>query len=166
VADSAARHRDALEYERICHLAVLGSFASVPEEQRETEDHRRALDLYAHLLESRTRWLGRIHGETDRREDWFPQGWTVDEIARETERVYDTWRSYLAELSDPDLERWLPYTSWEGDAFENRVDDIVVQLSGHSFYHRGQIASLIRRCGGQPAATDYVLGMRRPASTP
>lgn len=46
------------------------------------------------------------------------------------------------------------------------VEDILTQLFGHSWYHRGQIALLVRACGGQPAETDFVFWTREPVSSP
>jgi uncharacterized damage-inducible protein DinB len=34
--------------------------------------------------------------------------------------------------------------------------DILAQLFGHSWYHRGQIAMLVRAAGGEPAVTDRI----------
>jgi uncharacterized damage-inducible protein DinB len=42
------------------------------------------------------------------------------------------------------------------------VEDILTQLFGHSSYHRGQVALLIRDLGGEPAVTDYVFWVREP----
>ena len=41
------------------------------------------------------------------------------------------------------------------------VEDLLIQLHGHSSYHRGQIASAMRAMGAEPAATDYVFWARR-----
>jgi len=40
------------------------------------------------------------------------------------------------------------------------VEDILAQLFGHSWYHRGQIALLVRSIGAEPAATDFVYWAR------
>jgi len=40
------------------------------------------------------------------------------------------------------------------------VEDILAQLFGHSWYHRGQIALLVRSIGAEPAATDFVYWTR------
>ena len=37
---------------------------------------------------------------------------------------------------------------------------ILTQLYGHSLYHRGQIAMLVKQAGGQPAMTDFVYWCR------
>jgi uncharacterized damage-inducible protein DinB len=76
--------------------------------------------------------------------------------------MHGEWDDYLAGLGDAELDRVFEYRALEGDRFRNRVEDIVTQLFGHSWYHRGQIASLVRELGGEPAATDYVFWVREP----
>ena len=46
--------------------------------------------------------------------------------------------------------------------FRNRVEDILTQMFGHSWYHRGQIAVLVRAAGGTPAVTDLIYWCREP----
>jgi uncharacterized damage-inducible protein DinB len=48
------------------------------------------------------------------------------------------------------------------------VEDILAQLFGHSSYHRGQIAMLVRAAGGEPAVTDLIYWCREgvPAVPP
>ena len=40
------------------------------------------------------------------------------------------------------------------------VEDILTQLHGHSLYHRGQIALLLRAMGAEPVSTDFVFWTR------
>jgi uncharacterized damage-inducible protein DinB len=76
--------------------------------------------------------------------------------------MHREWDDYLAGLDDTELARVFEYRALEGDRFRNRVEDILTQLFGHSWYHRGQVAALIRELGGEPAATDYVFWVREP----
>jgi uncharacterized damage-inducible protein DinB len=78
------------------------------------------------------------------------------------ERIHRVWTEYLARLDDAELARVLEYQSLEGPWFHNTVEDILTQLFGHSWYHRGQIASLIRAIGEAPAVTDFVFWAREP----
>ena len=156
------RYGGELDYELATHEKVLRSLDSVPEERRGDDDYRKAVDLYAHVLQSRRLWLARFDGGTDTEPDWFPAGASLEELEHGTREVHDAWAAYLAERTDEDLQRPFRYASWEGDSFENTPDDVLNQLRGHSFYHRGQIAQLVRRLGGRPAVAEYVLFTRRP----
>jgi uncharacterized damage-inducible protein DinB len=70
------------------------------------------------------------------------------------------------ELSDDEIQRAFVYKSFEGDWFRSVVADVLTPLYGHSLYHRGQIASLVRAAGGQPAATDFIFWSREPIPPP
>ena len=72
------------------------------------------------------------------------------------------WSAYLGRLTDADLTRVFEYQSYEGGRFRNSVEDILTQLFGHSWYHRGQIAQLLRSLGAEPAVTDFVFWAREP----
>ena len=65
-------------------------------------------------------------------------------------------------------ERVFTYRTTEGNWYRTALGDILTQLYGHSHYHRGQIASLVRR--RRPAGDDglHLLGPRagRAAGSP
>jgi uncharacterized damage-inducible protein DinB len=73
-----------------------------------------------------------------------------------------SWSTYLSQLTDAELARIFEYRSYDGSRFRNSIEDILTQLFGHSWYHRGQIAQLIRRLGAEPAVTDFVFWTREP----
>ena len=62
--------------------------------------------------------------------------------------------------------REVHYQSLDGKRFRNTVEDILAQLFGHSWYHRGQIASRIKAIGGTPAVTDLVFWSRELIEEP
>ena len=64
--------------------------------------------------------------------------------------------------TDEEIRKTFDYTSIDHTPFRNTVEDILTQLFGHSWYHRGQIAMLVRASGGQPAITDLIYWSREP----
>ncbi len=48
------------------------------------------------------------------------------------------------------------YKNLKGSLFETLLSDILAHMVNHGSYHRGQIASLIKKSGGEPAGTDYI----------
>jgi uncharacterized damage-inducible protein DinB len=69
-------------------------------------------------------------------------------------------------LDERELRRVFDYRSFDGGSFRNVVVDILTQLYGHSLYHRGQIASLVRATCGRPIETDFVFWSREPIAAP
>ncbi|HEX8068502.1 MAG TPA: DinB family protein [Pyrinomonadaceae bacterium] len=157
------RYRRWFEYERDSHARTLAALAAVPEELRAAEGYRRAVTLLAHVTQARRLWLHRLgaaaEGPTSVA-DFFPLGIELAEVAARLEATEAAWGEYLARLTEAELARVCEYRSLEGPRFRNTVEDILTQLFGHSWYHRGQIALLLRAAGAQPAATDFIYWAR------
>ena len=129
--------------------------------------YQEALDLFAHLMACRRLWLfraGGVESGPSTMAEIFPKGTTRDSLDVLLEAMIADWRPYLAALDHAELGRRFEYSSMEGDRFSNSVEEILTQLFGHAWHHRGQIMSIVRRCGGEPRATDFVLWCRRLVS--
>jgi uncharacterized damage-inducible protein DinB len=59
--------------------------------------------------------------------------------------------------------RTVAYTNSKGEAWTSTVEDILIHVTIHSAYHRGQIASDLRAAGLEPAYTDYIHAVRQGA---
>jgi uncharacterized damage-inducible protein DinB len=162
------RFRRLFAYEKESHASVLVSLRGVAESRRATPEFRKALGLLAHVALARWLWLKRLGEEvpadavptTD--DEFFPAGVTLDELPGRFGAMEKAWFAYLARLDEAEVARVVSYRSLDGPAWTNTVDDVLTQLHGHSLYHRGQIASIVRGLGGDPAVTDFIYWARRP----
>jgi uncharacterized damage-inducible protein DinB len=161
---SAERYRRWYAYERDAHAKMLASLDTVPESVRLSSDFLLAVDLVAHLVMARRLWLFRFGVATEGPADLFPRGMTLPRVTALLAEAERAWTAYLADLDDAALARKFTYRSLEGPKYRNVVEDILTQLFGHSSYHRGQIAQLVRRLGGTPAETDFVFWSREPST--
>jgi uncharacterized damage-inducible protein DinB len=159
------RYRRWFEYERESHAKVLQSLEAVPEKLRSQPGFQKALTLMAHIGAARRMWLFRFGVAKDTPKEFFPQRVGLAELKADLERMHQLWSEYLSQLSDLELARKFEYRSMEGDWFRSTVEDVLTQLFGHSLYHRGQIAALLRSIGAEPAITDFVFWSRQPLST-
>jgi uncharacterized damage-inducible protein DinB len=156
------------EYERDALSKVISSFQSVPEEDRSAAEFQRAVALLAHIVAAREVWLGRLGvipaapGTMHASE----QSADLERVAANWQRVSELWVNYLTTLDDLEIGRQFEYQSLDSGRFQNRIEDILAQLFGHSWYHRGQIAMLIHAAGGEPAVTDLVYWCRQAVSAP
>lgn len=159
----ADHYRRWFDYERDAHAKVLASLETVPATNRSAREYRKAVDLLAHIAGARLVWLFRL-GVAPRppEGDLSDTGVELADVVRRLADVQAAWADYLARLDDAELGRVFEYQSYDAGRFKNRVEDILTQLFGHSWYHRGQIAVLVRASGGQPAATDLVYWCREP----
>lgn len=148
------------EYERDAHDKVVRSLESVPPDRRTSPEYRKAVEIFDHLVVARRVWLFRL-GELPGEAPQF-SGYRTDvaEVAADLDRIQQLWAAYYARLTDADLARVFEYQSYDSGRFRNTVMDVLTQMFGHSWYHRGQIASLVKAAGGQPAATDFIFWCR------
>jgi uncharacterized damage-inducible protein DinB len=156
------RYRRWFEYEQDSHAKTLRSLNAVPDDQRQTEAFRKAVYLMGHIIAARRMWLFRL-GATSQNADLFPAEVRLEELPNQISEMERLWTQYLAQIDDDELARVVEYQSYEGPCFRNTIEDILTQLFGHSWYHRGQIAQLIRSIGVEPAVTDFVFWAREPA---
>lgn len=163
MADAMADHfRAWFEYEQDAHGKVVRSLESVPADGRDSPEYQKAVGWLAHLVMARRIWLERLGLVAPNAGTMFPDKADLALVVSDLGDVQKLWSDYLASLSDQDLARSIEYKSLDAGRFRNRLDDILTQLFGHSWYHRGQIASLVRAAGGEPAATDYIYWCREP----
>ena len=154
-----ARYRRWFDYEKDSHRKVLDSLNAVSKEQRESEEFRKAVYLMGHILAARRMWLFRF-GVIKENVELFPGETRLDELPTQIEEMEMLWSQYLSQLNDAELARVFEYQSYEGQRFRNTIEEILTQLFGHSWYHRGQIAQLVRSIGAEPAVTDFVFWAR------
>ena len=159
------RLRQWFDYETDVHAKVIASLGtvSVSEDKRGDAAYQKALDLLAHIAAARSLWLFRFGvAETGPHsvEELFPRGHTLADVETELALMHERWSEYLQGLDDEKLGRLFEYQSIEGGRFQNRIEDLLTQLFGHSSYHRGQIASVVRSLRGEPAVTDFVYWRR------
>jgi len=158
------RYRRWFEYEKDAHEKVLASLRSVPEAKRAAPEFQKAVSWLAHMMAARKLWLFRFGVAKEAPTEFFPLSITLEEVTAQVKEIHRIWTDYLCRLDDAELARVFEYQSLDGPWFRNSVEDILTQLFGHSWYHRGQIAALVRDIGEEPAATDFVFWAREPIS--
>src|SRR5262249_36139226 len=131
-------------------------------ERRGATEFLRALTLLAHIVAARRLWLFRMGGarEGPKLEDMFPESVGLPDVTQRLDAMHAGWTRHLAGLDDAASARRFAYRSLGGEPFRNTVEDILTQLHGHSLYHRGQIALLMRAMGAEPVSTDFVFWTR------
>lgn len=154
------RYRRWFEYEKDAHAQTLASLETVPAERRSEEGYQKALTFFAHMMAARRLWLYRLGAYAEAPKDFFPKDVTLAELHEQSAHVNAIWTEYLSRLEEAHIAKPFEYRSLDGNPFRNVIEDIFTQLFGHSWYHRGQIALLVRMLGGTPAATDFVFWTR------
>ena len=120
--------------------------------------------MHAHVAASRLMWLHRLGAERSAPESSNPANLSFDEVRDLVARMEAGWTNYLNGLSEESMEEVLEYDSMASGRFRSTMSEIFTHLAGHTWYHRGQIAALVRSAGGQPPMTDHMFWSRTPVS--
>ena len=151
VAWSPALFERLLAHDRRANGQALASLESM------RKAPRKALYLMGHVMGAEVSWLRRITKGSDPADwerwekadlPWLRRAWRRSLPAR--------WSAFLGDAALSDPGRTFSYVNYLGKTWEARVDDALLQLMLHSAYHRGQVASLVRAAGGEPAVVDYM----------
>jgi uncharacterized damage-inducible protein DinB len=114
-------------------------------------------DTLAHLVGAEwiwlERWLGRERRALPAAGD-FP---TLDAVVQRWNEVESGMRGYLNQLSDPAIGRPLTYRNLKGETWTYPLWQTLFHLVNHQTYHRGEVTTLLRQLGAQPAAIDYLV---------
>ena len=118
-----------------------------------------ALGRLAHILSAEKLWLERMQEQKQSMPVWPAS--SVEECAALIATMAAAWRSFLSSLGPGRLNEVVAYRNSKGEAWTNRVEDILTHVLMHSTYHRGQIALEIRAAGYEPAYTDFIHAVRQ-----
>ena len=125
-----------------------------------SEPPEQAVDLYAHVLTAEHVWLARIQHRKPVYEVW--QSLSLHECAQLSNENYDGYSTLLSHSDDVRLEAPVRYTNTSGREFQTALRDILLHVTHHGMYHRGQVALLVRAAGGTPLPTDLIVYVREP----
>jgi len=162
----ASYYRCWFQYEKESHAKVLAALGAVPESLRSNPEYRQAVALMGHVLAARTLWLFRLGAIAEGPRDLAPREASLAEVVDQLDAVEAAWTGYLEGLDDSRLLHPVRYRSTEGPWFKSTIVDILTQLFGHSSYHRGQVALLLRSIGAEPATTDFIFWTRQSIPPP
>lgn len=79
--------------------------------------------------------------------------YSFERCIEEIEKLSSAWKTYLAGKSDQHFESSFTYINAVGKPTDRIVSDLLTDIVDHGTYHRGQIATLVRQAGGEPAKT-------------
>lgn len=149
------RYRTWYEQEKASNAKTLEMLASVPEAERSDPRFERALVLAAHLASCRENWLDRMVAGGMNQVDWWPEKLALEDLPARFAALEANWTAYLASLTDQDLDVDFEFPV-TGGRYRWNIEGQIMQLVGHAFYHRGQIALLVDELGGKTVDTDYL----------
>ena len=113
-------------------------------------------DTLAHILGAEwiwmERWLGRSPKALLSAAD-FP---TIESLQLRWKDLEQDYHGFLHSLTAARLSENLAYINRTGQRWEYPLSQQMVQVVNHSTYHRGQVTTLLRQLGAEPAVTDFL----------
>ena len=119
----------------------------------------RSRKLLAHIIAAEWVWLDRLENRPQSIAVW--PDLTLEECRHHTDRLPPLWRRYLDGKTSDQLSSTISYKNSKGELWKSAVEDILLHVTVHSAYHRGQIVADLRAAGLEPPYTDYIHAVRQ-----
>jgi uncharacterized damage-inducible protein DinB len=141
-----------------CLRAIRKSSPSAGDTNLSAPVRQELVKRIAHILSAEKLWLERIRQERQSMPVW-PDS-TIEECEALADKMASAWKIYLGNVSKGELDKTFEYRNSKGEAWSSRVEDVLLHVIMHSTYHRGQIATQMRRAGMDPPLTDFIHAVR------
>jgi uncharacterized damage-inducible protein DinB len=119
----------------------------------------RSWKLLAHILSAERLWLERLSDGKQSLPVW-PE-FTLAQCKVHADELPGLWSDYLSRLTEAGLGETASYKNSKGESWSSTREDILLHVTMHSAYHRGQIAADMRAAGFTPASTDFIHAARQ-----
>jgi uncharacterized damage-inducible protein DinB len=113
-------------------------------------------DTLVHMVAVEWIWLERWRGHGPQsllQPQEFPD---ISAIKMRWDHVENEMRAYLKDLDNDTLERPVTCVSTRGYTWTYALWRMMLHLLNHQSYHRGQVTTLLRQLGVQPAKVDFL----------
>lgn len=151
--------RELYAYNRWANHRTLDAVAALNEEAFNRDlgsSFPSVRDTLAHVLAAEWVWLRRWKGTSPR---GTPDDWnlsTLEAIRARWTEVERKQEAFVSGLEDGDLRRVVAYRNTAGRPFESTIGEMLRHVVNHSTYHRGQVVTMMRQLGAEPAGTDLI----------
>ena len=114
-------------------------------------------DTAVHIVSAQWIWLSRWKGESPKAMLAAADFPTPTSVRERSESIAKELAGFVAEQTDESLARPLTYKNLKGETMSYPLGQLMLHMTNHSTYHRGQVTTLLRQLGAQPISTDFVL---------
>jgi uncharacterized damage-inducible protein DinB len=118
------------------------------------------VQLMAHTLAAQQVWYNRCKGLPPTFSVLWPD-WEADTLGKISNDNHNAWADLLNSLEPGDFERHIAYKDLRGNAYENKLSDILAHLFNHGTHHRAQAGQHLKAAGLEKLPnTDYIFYIR------
>ena len=148
------------EYNRWANHTILDAVSKLTPEQflRDLQSsHRSVRDTLAHILAAEWIWLERWKGSSPNAlldPADFPN---IESVRTRLSKVESECTEFIDGLTDESLTEPITYTNTKGERWTYPLGQMLQHVANHSNYHRGQVTTMLRQLGVEPAPVDLLV---------
>jgi uncharacterized damage-inducible protein DinB len=156
--------RTMLDYHYWARDRVLDAAERLPPD-RFTKDlgssFKSVRDTLAHVYSAEWAWYSRWHGHSPAAMLPYEQFPDVASIRTAWTDHESKMRAYLEELGEAGIERVFEFKTLAGDAVSAVFWQMLQHVVNHASYHRGQVTTMLRQLGAEPAKSMDMIAFYR-----
>jgi uncharacterized damage-inducible protein DinB len=141
--------RKMFDYDLWANQRALESIVSSPGQEE-------ALRFMAHIVGAHQIWLSRLGALAVTPASPWPN-LSLEDCGPQLVQIHSAWKALISGMKEEQLAGEISYRNSKGVEFRNLAASVLQHVVMHSAYHRGQVAAAVRRAGGAPASTDYIV---------
>jgi uncharacterized damage-inducible protein DinB len=113
------------------------------------------LNTLVHVFAADRIWLVRVHGNSPA---IFvsPEDRQLSTIQQEWPLLQQSWKEWVAPLTDQDVQAKIPYRDIKGNSWEQPLWQILLHVVNHGTHHRGQVSGFLRAMDHNPPPLDLI----------
>ena len=154
--------QDLFEYTNWANCKILDAVSQLTPEQFLKDlhsSHRSVRDTLSHILAAEWIWLERWKGTSPKAlldPAEFP---TAESVRRKLRQVETERAEFITGLTEESLAQPITYTNTKGEQWTYQLGQMLQHVANHSNYHRGQVTTMLRQLGVEPAPVDLLVFM-------
>ncbi len=153
----AAFFLDLFDYNDWANNRVLNIIAQAENDSIPVPEN--VYELMSHILGAQEIWMYRLQNRLGGKELFALK--PLSELIEINNRSTLEWKSLIQEHSNDFSDFALQYKNIEGQAFSNKLHEVIMHVVNHGTYHRGQISRALKAAGIQPVSTDFIVYSRK-----
>jgi uncharacterized damage-inducible protein DinB len=138
--------------------AVLAAAMTVAKDEYHKDrgiSHGSLHALLDHAMGSQWTWLNRFLGNSLPHNLTPADCPTREELAQRWPEVHNALTGFIARQTLTALNAPLTYTNFRKEQVTLQLGQLLMHVADHGTYHRGQINSLLKLCGGKPVDPSF-----------
>jgi uncharacterized damage-inducible protein DinB len=118
-------------------------------------------DTLAHTYFAEWAWYSRWRGQSPTNMPALNQFADVDALRRAWKELEEQLRHFIGPMSDDDLQQVKEYRLFSGATGRTPLWQMVQHVVNHASYHRGQVTTMLRQAGAEPAKSMDLIAFYR-----